>query len=49
MLQLWFESGERDRWGNDRRRKVFEFVLAAYTIVINKHAEVNGTNNLPLM
>ena len=39
MLQLWFESSKQDRRGNDRRRKVFEFVLAAYTIVINKHAE----------
>ncbi len=49
MLQLWFESSKQDRRGNDRTRKVYEFVLAAYTIVINQQAEIRGTNNLPLM
>ena len=29
MLQFWFESSKQDRWGNDRRRKVLELVLAA--------------------
>jgi hypothetical protein len=31
MLQLWFESRNGGRWGNDVEQKVLaEFVLAAY-------------------